>query len=236
MSEIPALATSPMWGETPDMRQIEPEILDGLPSGHPDALAARRDLRLINQVIGNHRWLAARLCAHLRSGDRVVELGAGDATMAHRVRASLPVDMPIAYHAVDLGGQPAYWPDDPRFRWHPGDLFDAPELATATVVIACLVLHHFDNGQLTRLGTLCRGARVILAREPARQHAWMRFALYPLGLNKVTRHDMAISIRAGFRGGELPDALGLGRDDWRCRVYHSIFNAYAMEAVNIALV
>ena len=227
---IADLATGPIRGDTPGMRHIEPEILDSLPSGHPDALASRRDLRVINRVMGNQRWLAARLRVHLRPGDRVVELGAGDASMARRVRASLPMGFPFSYHALDLGDKPADWPDDPRFHWCQGDLFDASELATATVVIACLVMHHFDDDQLARLGALCYGARVILAREPARQRAWMRFAMYPLGLNKVTRHDMSISIRAGFRGSELPDALGLGR--WHCHIRQTLFNAYAMEAVN----
>ena len=36
--------------------------------------------------------------------------------------------------------------------------------------------------------------------------------LWPF-LGRVTRHDMAVSIRAGFRRGELPALLGLG-DEW----------------------
>ena len=84
------------------MRLILPEILDSLPSAHPDAVAARRDLRWINAVMGNGRWLVARLRTHLQPGDVVVELGAGDATLARSVRAAVPPAFPVFLR----GGRP----------------------------------------------------------------------------------------------------------------------------------
>jgi hypothetical protein len=63
--------------------------------------------------------------------------------------------------------------------------------------------------------------RLILAAEPARYFihqisGWLFSNL--TRLNHVTRYDMQVSIRAGFRGDELPKALGLGSEwRWRCQ-------------------
>ena len=53
-------------------RTLTPELLDSLPSQHPDALRSRRDLRWINFAMGNHRWFARTLPPLLRPGDRVL--------------------------------------------------------------------------------------------------------------------------------------------------------------------
>ncbi len=47
-------------------RTPQPELLDSLPPQHPDALHNRRDLRLTNRVMGNHRWLIRTLPPLLR--------------------------------------------------------------------------------------------------------------------------------------------------------------------------
>ena len=36
-------------------------------------------------------------------------------------------------------------------------------------------------------------------------------------LNRVTRHDMHVSIRGGFRRGEMGAVLGLDGGDWELR-------------------
>ena len=57
---------------------------------------------------------------------------------------------------------------------------------------------------------LCEPWRVPLAR-------WLGRGLHPW-LGEVTRHDMGVSIRAGFRRGELAGLLGLGAGwAWRER-------------------
>ena len=53
------LAVSPLSYKP--KREVEPEILDGLPAGHPDAIRSRRDLRLVNALMGNQRWILKQL-------------------------------------------------------------------------------------------------------------------------------------------------------------------------------
>ncbi len=214
------------------MRQITPEILDQLPSDHPDAVASRRDLRLINAVMGNHRWLAKRMLTYLNPGDQIVELGAGDGQLAGVFLKLAPPNHDFRYQALDLAPQPQAWPDDPRFHWLTGDLFQCDALASATMVVANLILHHFTDPALATLGAKMSQARVVLAREPARRRRWMSYLLYPLGLNRVTKHDMKASIEAGFLGDELADALGLRSPDWSIRCSETLFNAHQMQATS----
>ena len=107
---------------------------------------------------------------------------------------------------------------------------DAPEVGRATVVVSCLVLHHETADGLARLASRFSKARLILAREPARRRRWMRFGLYPLGLSTVTRHDMAVSIDAGFVDDELAAAFALDPADWKWSHRLTFFNAYQFEA------
>lgn len=209
----------------------QPEILDHLPPDHPDAVASRRDLRLINAFMSNHRWLLARLSGWLRPGARVVELGAGDGTLARKLRARLPAGLDFRYTAVDFAPRPPDWPEDPRFEWRREDIFGSDALPMADGIIACLVLHHFNDAALARLGERLAGARFFLAREPARRSLWMRYLLYPCRLNRVTKHDMKVSMEAGFLGRELADALGLRQPDWQISSRETMFNAHQFEAV-----
>lgn len=216
-------------------RNPQPEILDQLPADHPDAVASRRDLRLINALMGNDRWLRARLARHLKPGMRIVELGAGDGSFARALFRHLPPDYSMRFTAVDLAPRPPDWPDDPRFEWRQEDIFLSDALPEADGVLACLMLHHFDDPALGALATRLTNARFLIAREPARQWPWMRFLLYPFRLNRVTKHDMKISIEAGFLGSELADALGLRSPEWAVTTHETALNAHQLEAVRIPI-
>jgi hypothetical protein len=93
------------------------------------------------------------------------------------------------------------------------------------------MLHHFDDAALRALGARLTNARFLLAREPARRRLAMRFLLYPFRLNRVTKHDMKISIEAGFLGTELTGALGLRSPEWRVSARETALNAHQVEAV-----
>lgn len=189
-------------------RVLVPELLDSLPANHPDAIASRRDLRFLNAVMGNYRWMEKQLRAHAGGNETIVEIGAGDGELARRACSRLP-GLAARYHALDLAPQPSEWPAGAT--WHQADLWSeagADLLKRAGILAANLVLHHFDDASLRRLGSLLTNCQVILACEPCRReiHVWQGRLLFPF-LNKVTRHDMVVSIRAGFCGNELAAAL-----------------------------
>ena len=60
-------------------RQIVPEILDSLSGDDPGALRSRRDLRLINFLMGNERWILKQ-----NHYGGMIELGAGEAARVAR--------------------------------------------------------------------------------------------------------------------------------------------------------
>jgi len=65
-------------------RVVVPELLDSLPPDDPEAIRSRADLRLINRLMGNYRWFEKVLRSSSMIGPkaRIVELGAGDGTLA----------------------------------------------------------------------------------------------------------------------------------------------------------
>jgi 2-polyprenyl-3-methyl-5-hydroxy-6-metoxy-1,4-benzoquinol methylase len=209
------------------LRTLQPELLDSLPPEHPDARRSRRDLRLINRLMGNHRWFARTLPRLLRSGERVVELGAGMGELGRRLATQ-----GITVDGLDFVPRPADWPV--AHAWHTSDLRSFRGYAAYPVVIANLILHHLSAGELASLGvTLSRTARVIVACEPKRSAFSQRLfaCLGPVfRANHITRHDAHVSIAAGFRADELPRALGLHAAQWDCRCSTTALGAYRMVA------
>ena len=208
-------------------RIVQAELLDSLPHDHPDALDNRRDLGLINAVMGNHRWLARILQAYASPGGPVLELGAGTGGLAQRLRRNgWPVD------GLDVCPAPATWPAGAP--WHRADLrtfagFDAYE-----VVYGNLIFHQFSASELRAVGNRMQTrAQLLLACEPARRRRsqWMFRMFAPLiGANHVSRHDANVSIAAGFRGDELPSLLGLAPERWTWRCTTTLLGAYHLIA------
>jgi hypothetical protein len=199
----------------PRPRVVVPEILDGLPHDDPDAVATRRDLRRVNAVMGNPRWILRQARAHpdiARQG--ITEIGAGDGRLAMRLAGAFP-DTRVT--AIDLApAPPGVLP--PNLDWRQSDLFDeAADLPTGGLLVACLILHHFEAPALATLGRqfLSRFDALAIV-EPDRRtlaHHLGRLA-WPF-INRVTRHDMHVSIDAGFARGELAELLGLDTRLWR---------------------
>jgi hypothetical protein len=203
-------------------RVVEPEWLDTLSQEDPRAIASRRDLRLINGLMGNLRWMRKRFLSKIRPQDHVVELGAGDGALGKSLSWSGD------YCGMDLAAMPSVWPE--HYDWHQGDCLAATatsRLREASVVVGNLVLHHFSDAQLQTLGTRFEQARLLCFCEPARRsrHLWQGKALGLFGINEVTRHDLPISVRAGFLADELPRALGLG-SEWQITVQLTWLGAY----------
>ena len=66
-------------------RRPERELLDHLPPGDPAAIASRKDLVRINFFMGNIRFILRMLKRLSRPGDRLLELGAGEALLAGKI-------------------------------------------------------------------------------------------------------------------------------------------------------
>ena len=211
-------------------RSVQPELLESLPHDHPDALRSREDLLVVNGIMGNHRWIARMLRRHAQPGWRITEVGAGDGALSLQL-----VEKGLCrredLHAFDLAPRPVSWPAEAA--WSQGDLFAQP-LPASQVLVANLFLHHFQPEQLRILGRrIPVETQMILAAEPARyrRHTLLgRFFCSLAELHPVTRYDMQVSIRAGFRGRELPESLGL-ESGWEISVQESVFGGYRMRAL-----
>lgn len=203
-------------------------MLDILPADDPRVVRCRRDLRLINWLMGNHRWIRHTLARHsslLPYG--IVELGAGDGSFLHRLRRRYPA-LPLA--GFDLAPRPAELAPD--VAWHTGDVFQHAGSWPGAVLVANLFLHHFAVEQIQALGQRLRSVRLLLIGEAHRSPEILRRSawLNPL-LGEITRHDMEISLAAGFVEGELPDWLGLSGQDWIIHESHTVFGAHRMLAI-----
>ena len=195
-------------------RVVIPELLDHLPADDPEALRSRRDLRRINFLMGNERWICRTVSRFAREAHRgIVEIGAGDGTLCNKLAALVPQ---AALTAYDLAARPVDL--DTRIEWSQGDIFTMPPPRAGGVMVANLFLHHFEGVPLTDLGCWCENFEVLIINEPDRaslphllgglMHPW---------INRVTRHDMHVSIRAGFAAGEITHFLGLDAHRWQTR-------------------
>ncbi len=182
-------------------RNVEPELLDHLDFHDPKAKRSRKDLRMINALMGNHRWIEKQLREVSFSQGGIVEIGAGDAGLALKLTKYAPVQ------AVDLMPAPQQLGDS--LIWHSGDLFDLLPRLEGDVLVANLFLHHFEREQLETIAALAESFDTLVFCEPWRSRIGHMLGgfLWPF-INSVTRHDMHVSITAGFQKGELASIFG----------------------------
>jgi hypothetical protein len=194
------------------MRLVKPEILDHLPPDAPEALRSRADLRRINFLMGNERWVCRTVRRFPEAASRgIVELGAGDGVLAGKLAGMFPQ---ANITACDLAPRPTSL--DPKVNWKQGDLLSGGTGLRGGILIANLFLHHFEGEALRQIGRLCGGFDVLVFNEPDRAMLphLLGATMWPT-INRVTRHDMHVSIKAGFAKGEMASLLGLGREAWR---------------------
>jgi hypothetical protein len=194
------------------MREIKPELLETYPDDHPDAIEGRKELLLVNAIMGNHRWIVRTLRREVPKGWRVTEIGAGDGKLSLRL-AKAGIFSPSELHAMDLAARPSTWPASSH--WLQGDITASP-LPDTEVLIANLFLHHFTDDQLATISKrISPVTRLIIAAEPSRHRIHLlngRLFCALTRMKHITRHDMPISIRAGFFRTELADTLSLGAE------------------------
>ena len=99
------------------------------------------------------------------------------------------------------------------------------------VLLGSLVWHHFKTAELQDFRKLVDRFHGFLASEPWRVHhaRLLALTLVPF-VNGVTRHDMFVSIRAGFQRGELPAWLELPESRWEIQEAVALLGAYRLQA------
>lgn len=197
-------------------RLVQPELLDELSPDDPRALWSRRDLRRINAWMRNYSIMAKALRTALNGNapKQIADLGAGDGHFLARVAKKASPHWP-GVNVTLLDNQKVMSPQTPALfaplGWQveslKADVFDWLSTAVGLeIVVANLFLHHFEDPRLAELfGAIADQARLLVAIEPHRA-PWPLFCcrlLWAIGCNSVTRHDAAISVRAGFSGREL---------------------------------
>ena len=195
------------------VRRVEPEWLDQLPAGDPRAMRSRRDLVRVNALMANAGIVARELPPGL---GHFAEIGAGDGAFALRLARALPPVGPGA--TFTLLDRQAIVPRDVRCGladrgWTPrlveSDVFAwlrDPATPSFDAIVANLFLHHFERDALAEMLRLAaRKANRFVACEPRRSQAALIGSrlLGVVGCNDVTRHDAVVSVRAGFRDGEI---------------------------------
>ena len=196
------------------IREVQPEILDELPHDDPAAQRSRRDLQRINIVMGNDQRILQAVRSHPNTASRgIVEIGAGDGTLIQRLAQQFP-SAPASAH--DLAPRPQKL--DSRIHWHQGDIFNHASLISGGILVANLFLHHFMPDGLRQIGQICSKFDLLVFNEPNR--AMLPHVLAMFGwpfINTVTRHDMHVSIDAGFQQRELTKLLELDEEKWEIR-------------------
>lgn len=210
------LKTAPTRDPGMMKRVVEPEILDSIDPRDSRAIRSRRDLRMINFLMGNERWIVDQVAAHPSSAAKgITELGAGSGELLGRLARFGPAA------GYDLLPRPLRLPKD--VVWKQGDLWQHADEIEGGILVANLFLHHWLPDDLLRLGALAERFELLVFVEPLRTSAAGKLGscLRPF-VSDVTKHDMMVSIRAGFVAGELPELLGLSarwkiseRSDWR---------------------
>ena len=206
-------------------RTVRPEILDELPATDPRAIRSRRDLQRVNRVMGSRGILVRALRQAFASLPQhgplhILELGAGDGSLALRIAKRLAPSWPAA--ELTLLDRQALIPEATgtafaHLGWTLRPLtVDAIEWARAPtqqqlsrrwdVALANLFLHHFEEDGLRELlSAVAERCDAFVACEPRRSlTALIGSRLLPaLGVSADTRHDAIVSVRAGFRDDEL---------------------------------
>jgi len=209
--------------ESEQRRIVVPEWLDELPAADPRAIRSRQELRWINALMGNERWILSQLEKHPAALEKgVLELGAGEGHLLRKIHARFPQHLVCG---ADLLARPADLPQD--IQWCAGDLTTLPPSSDFGVLVANLFLHHFDDDALSWFAAWLPQVSLVILNEPLRRassHFWGRL-LRPV-LHEVTRHDMHVSIDAGFVAGELPRLWPAQAAQWEIEEKESWPGAY----------
>jgi 2-polyprenyl-3-methyl-5-hydroxy-6-metoxy-1,4-benzoquinol methylase len=204
-------------------REVQREWLDDLAPADRRAVRSRRDLRLLNRIMGHASIIRRALHGEMRKPNGcIVEIGAGEGGLLSRVLgagAGNEIVLVDRQQTVPAKTMEAY-----RERGFPvgivvADVFDwlRRETRVYDAIVANLFLHHFEDPVLSHLlALIAQRTNLFVACEPHRAPLALAASrmLGLLGCNHVTRHDAVISVRAGFRDRDL-SALWPAERAWR---------------------
>ena len=224
-------------GLTVRHRAVRAELLDGLAATDPRAIRSRRDLQRVNRLLGSCGILSRAVRLALASSApherlRILELGAGDGSLALRIAERLAASRPAA--ELTLLDRQALIAEPTGIAFaHLGwtlrpltvDVLQwarAPTRRTRLgrwdVILANLFLHHFEADALRELlSAVAERCDTFIACEPRRGlPALLGTRLLPaLAVSRDTLHDALVSVQAGFRGNELSRIWPLRTAGWR---------------------
>ncbi len=209
-------------------RVVLPELLDELDPDDPRAQQSRRDLRRVHRAMGSLSILQRGIfrLPLPKPPTRILELGAGDASLLLRLARAQPTWRGVALTVLDrhdlLSNETKTAYD--QLGWNLTVLrADVIEWAREDhprhfdLCLANLFLHHFDTAALIALMTaIAETSDAFIACEPRRNtFAWLGSQLVAfLGANAVTRGDAVKSVEAGFAGQELTAIWPHPREAW----------------------
>lgn len=213
-------------------RLVQAEILDHLDEDDPRAMRSRADLRRIHAVMGTRRILLNVLRKLNFKPRRILEIGAGDASLMLRLAHSMAGDWgPVQLTLLDrqkLVTEQTLQAFH-RLGWQVDciniDILDwigAPSGQTYDLVLANLFLHHFEEAELaTLLAALSQRAHRLCACEPRRSLLALAGSRLVglLGANAVTREDAVLSVQAGFADDELSRLMQPAFREWEISEY-----------------
>ena len=227
-------------------RCVEREWLDDLPQSDPRAARSRRDLRVVNRIMGHAGPISEALQRNMRTATpRIAELGAGDGTLLLRVLQKSPQLGSADIVLVDI--QPAvsaeaiaeYGQCGHRMTAAAADATEwlGAQRSAYDAIIANLFLHHLERRELEALFVLAAACTTLfIACEPRRARLPLAAShlLGLVGCNDVTRHDAVLSVRAGFSGQELsmlwPPGPGWTLTERRAGLFSHVFIAAKADA------
>lgn len=214
-------------------RIVVPELLDELNPNDPRAKRSRRDLRRVHRALGSLSLLKAAISRlKLKTPPaRILELGAGDASLLLRLARAQPEWRNLELTLLDRHDLLSREMRDAydQLGWKLTVLrADVVEWATEDhsqhfdLCITTLFLHHFDTAALGHLmAAIATHSNAFIACEP-RRNSFARLGSHlvgMLGVNAVTRGDAVKSVEAGFSGQELSGMWPNPQSDWWCDEY-----------------
>ena len=200
-----------------DRRCLGPDLLDQLPADDPRAVRSRRDIKIINTIMGQPGIMAHTLLRHCPHNPRLLmDLGSGDGTFMlrvarrlasrwQRVHVILLDRVGIVSEETRRGFKALGW----EVETVADDVFAYLQRQRSTlvdVITANLFIHHFPSAELTRLLALVAAStRTFVACEPRRGllPSLGSRMLWAVGCSPVSVQDSIVGVRAGFRDNEI---------------------------------